>query len=647
MMKEGTTSLGTTAAVGNSNNDIMDGEQEEEEGLAKEGQVIRIGSSSSSTDDDDEGILPMKNTADDDDDDHHLLGKTKNSTGSKTRTNSSRNNNKKKKIRFRRCNSSPDFDFSSDDYDLPCTAPTGHSAAASMPLPLPTMLRSCLSKDSLDEMVADPDRSEGRWSASSSFSNSNSHDGSNDANSKTNNIKMKRNVSFGHIEIREHPIVLGDHPAVSSGPALSLGWYEPDYNNESTNEDDDALSSDLKMCLEEYEKERQEGGAAPRRTGRHQLVVPKHERQRILQKEAGVTMRDMRQVEVETNKIKKSRYKTKEQEQRKFHQELSYNNNSNNNDFVSKTLDGVWKKIKVISASTTTGIGVSVVGRRGRGHHHKQRRHQQQQERELDDLMHRAALADQIRKDQQRHYERQMKRKNHRQQRQKQERSKNRNSSASGGSDQPPTLPKRDGGLGGGGSAGCGTIDLDQPPTVPRRRGYDDDNTTCTKDAEEGDTNDEHSNSCDHACHNNRDGDYVFDDAVGVDEVEKAAGSPDTTQQVPSSTTKSNTVVEIDDDKPLSPQQQTSPSTTITTPPSLLSPKALSHSTSEPLLVWLSHTTNQGDTASSSSSSTSESDVDEDGDGHHHHHEGLVVNDDGRDVVGMDVAVDDDEPFMF
>eukprot|EP00529_Nitzschia_sp_RCC80_P013414 CAMPEP_0113464208 /NCGR_PEP_ID=MMETSP0014_2-20120614/13079_1 /TAXON_ID=2857 /ORGANISM="Nitzschia sp." /LENGTH=589 /DNA_ID=CAMNT_0000356275 /DNA_START=282 /DNA_END=2051 /DNA_ORIENTATION=- /assembly_acc=CAM_ASM_000159 len=589
----------------------MDGEKQQEEEdhhQAKEGQVIHIGGGT-----DDEELLPIMNA----NDDQQL---EKKNTVSKTKTRSSnsrsRNKKKKKKIRFRRCNSSPDFDFISDyDYDLPCTVPISHGPAARTPMSPPPMLRSCLSKNSLDEMVADPDNNEGRWSASSSFSNANSQ--SQDVN-EANNSKMKRNVSFGHIEIREHPIVLGDHPAVSSGPALSLGWYEPDYNNESTNEDDDALSSDLKMCLEEYEKERQEGGAAPRRTGRHQLVVPKHERQRILQKEAGVTMKDMRQVEVETNKIKKSRYKTKEKEQRKFHKE-HYNNNA----FVSRTFDGVWKKMKVMSASTTTGIGV------GRGHHQKQ---QQQQQRELDDLMYRAALAEQIRKDQQRrHYERQ---KMKRMQLQQQHRSKNRRGSASGGYDQPPTVPKR-----GGGSVG-GTIDLDQPPTVPRRRGYDDD-SACP--SQEEDTNEHIDVDSAHACQINTDGDDY--DATGVKEV-GVTGRSDT-QQVPSPSTKSTAaVVAIDDNnKPVSPQQQTSLSTTTTTapPPSLLSPKTLSHSTSEPLLVWLSHNNNHGDT---SSSSTYESDSD--GDDHDHDHEVVVNDDDVRVVVGMDVAaIDDDESFMF
>jgi hypothetical protein len=41
-------------------------------------------------------------------------------------------------------------------------------------------------------------------------------------------IKMTRNVSFSHLQIREYEVTLGDNPSVSSGAPISLGWnYDP------------------------------------------------------------------------------------------------------------------------------------------------------------------------------------------------------------------------------------------------------------------------------------------------------------------------------------------------------------------------------------------------------------------------------------
>jgi len=37
-------------------------------------------------------------------------------------------------------------------------------------------------------------------------------------------LKQKKKVRFSHIEVRQYPMILGDNPSVSSGPALTIDW---------------------------------------------------------------------------------------------------------------------------------------------------------------------------------------------------------------------------------------------------------------------------------------------------------------------------------------------------------------------------------------------------------------------------------------
>jgi len=37
-------------------------------------------------------------------------------------------------------------------------------------------------------------------------------------------LSIERSVRFSLVEVREYPVVLGDHPDCSSGPPLTLGW---------------------------------------------------------------------------------------------------------------------------------------------------------------------------------------------------------------------------------------------------------------------------------------------------------------------------------------------------------------------------------------------------------------------------------------
>jgi hypothetical protein len=335
-------------------------------------------------------------------------------------------------ISLRRSNSSPETDRSSTIYnnkgqsnnnnnnnnnnvDIQDLINVAIDATTNNPtLHIPGKLRSCLSGSRLNEM----------YGSSSSSS----------AADQSSQRPMKRNVSFGHIHIREHPVVLGDNPAVSTGPALSLGWFDGGHDDGDCHENEDdgnnrtnksSSSLEFQIPVDEYEKERQHGGSAPRRSATHQLVLSREERQRILQTEAGVTMNDIRKIETEINKIKRSRRKTNEQSSKQQRRRKSTGCGDTGggggsgcaasvvgNSIVS-TFDGVWKKIK--SGTTSSGAGTT------------------SSQRELDELMYRSALAEKVRREQelqelQRHLQKQPCK-----------------FKAYGGTDAPPTVPQRGG----------------------------------------------------------------------------------------------------------------------------------------------------------------------------------------------------------
>jgi hypothetical protein len=54
---------------------------------------------------------------------------------------------------------------------------------------------------------------------------------------------MPKTVKFGSLRIREHAVVLGDHPCCSAGCPLELGWEH---------------ESETELALDDYETSRQE-----------------------------------------------------------------------------------------------------------------------------------------------------------------------------------------------------------------------------------------------------------------------------------------------------------------------------------------------------------------------------------------------------
>ena len=192
----------------------------------------------------------------------------------------SRTSPPKRRVMFRRMNSSPclgtnDLNDSQEEKNtsLENEKYGKHSKNTSSPRPI---MKSSLSGSALQD-------------------NANEDDLSNKPSPRSKET-LKRKVSFGQIKIREHPRALGDHPSVSSGPALSLGWYSEDGNCK--------YSRTTELPLEAYEQQR----GSPR--SRREIIVPRHERQRILLEEAGMTFSELEAFQRETELLKRSRKKS-------------------------------------------------------------------------------------------------------------------------------------------------------------------------------------------------------------------------------------------------------------------------------------------------------------------------------------------------
>jgi len=100
---------------------------------------------------------------------------------------------------------------------------------------------------------------------------------------------MKRNVSFDKLDVREYAITLGDNPAVSRGPPISLSW---NYIEETS------------VDLEQFEATR-----APRRT-KGQMIMGSQVRRQILREQGGFTKSELKAATENVMKIKKERNKT-------------------------------------------------------------------------------------------------------------------------------------------------------------------------------------------------------------------------------------------------------------------------------------------------------------------------------------------------
>jgi hypothetical protein len=107
--------------------------------------------------------------------------------------------------------------------------------------------------------------------------------------SKSSN-SLKRNVSFGNMQIREYNVALSDHPSCSYGPPIQLSW---EYKEKEA------------MPLESYEASR-EGN---RRQG-HSLLLSFYERHFMLIKQAGYSKREIKETMREVERVKRERQVT-------------------------------------------------------------------------------------------------------------------------------------------------------------------------------------------------------------------------------------------------------------------------------------------------------------------------------------------------
>lgn len=136
-------------------------------------------------------------------------------------------------------------------------------------------LKSCMKKNLSDDDSLDSDEDDDASSVASSAS-------------KT---KIKRNISFSSVEIRDYDRAVGDNPCVTSGVPLSLDW---NYSEAAEHD------------LEEYENFKESIGGSRPRSG---MQMPSHMRARVLQ-EFGATAVEIRKASKEASLVKKGRMKT-------------------------------------------------------------------------------------------------------------------------------------------------------------------------------------------------------------------------------------------------------------------------------------------------------------------------------------------------
>jgi len=109
---------------------------------------------------------------------------------------------------------------------------------------------------------------------------------------------QRKGVTFGTVQVREHPIILGDNPSVSSGPPITISW----------NHDPATVAT---LPLDEYESSRHtlQRRRHLEKKRQNQMKVPHVVREELL-REAGHTRREMKRATREADAIKEKRLRS-------------------------------------------------------------------------------------------------------------------------------------------------------------------------------------------------------------------------------------------------------------------------------------------------------------------------------------------------
>mmetsp|Transcript_33279 Transcript_33279/g.80487 ORF Transcript_33279/g.80487 Transcript_33279/m.80487 type:complete len:448 (+) Transcript_33279:115-1458(+) len=117
-------------------------------------------------------------------------------------------------------------------------------------------------------------------------------DSSGSRHSGTSSAKIRRNVSFNSVDIREYDRTIGDNPSCRSGPPMSLDW---------------SYSKNYEKKLDEYELER----SSERVNSLRKLHVNKWKRRNMLTYQWGHTEDEMKEARRNTKKMQRQRSMTK------------------------------------------------------------------------------------------------------------------------------------------------------------------------------------------------------------------------------------------------------------------------------------------------------------------------------------------------
>ena len=123
-----------------------------------------------------------------------------------------------------------------------------------------------------------------------------SHNSFSFPSSLSSSPQLKRNVSFGNMQIRQYNVTISDNPSCSHGPPIQLSW---EYDK----------GKEIIVSVESYEKSRTTDGDNPRRE-HDQLLLSFHERHFLLMKQGRCSKREIKRTMKEVKRVKRERMVT-------------------------------------------------------------------------------------------------------------------------------------------------------------------------------------------------------------------------------------------------------------------------------------------------------------------------------------------------